>query len=153
LFNTRLTGTDVLVTELVDLNTDDVFLEAPINARFGDTDSALFDSDTLVMPVFLEDLGITAGHSRINYGIPSFGSFMADPVDNIGFQNFPDDFPQLDKTLSADTLKPGVTATGTFDGFESPLLWADMPGTSLNIRRDASAYAADHGMGAMMVHF
>jgi len=28
-----------------------------------------------------------------------------------------------------------------------------MPGTSLTIQRDAASYAADHGMGAMIVHF
>jgi hypothetical protein len=42
---------------------------------------------------------------------------------------------------------------GAFDGNESPLLWQDMPGTSLTVRRDSAAYAADNGQGALLVHF
>jgi subtilisin family serine protease len=150
IFNTRLSATsDVFVAEVFDLNLGEVVDAALINDRFGDTDTALFDSDTLVMPVFIGDLpGISAGHSRIHYGIVSFGQFSGEPVDFAGF-----DPNTGDLTLSADVLNPGVSVAGTFDGFESPLLWADMPSTSLNLRRDAAAYAADHGMGAMMVHF
>jgi subtilisin family serine protease len=150
-FNTRLSDTsDVMVDALYNLNTDEIDDVELINDRFGDVDTALFDSDTLVMPVWLGALsGLSAGHSRITYGIATFGQFSGDPVDLIGFGNV--DF--FDGSLSTDVLNPGVAVFGAFDGNESPLLWADMPGTSLNVRRDAAAYAADHGMGAMMVHF
>jgi subtilisin family serine protease len=149
-FNTRISATsDVFVSEVFDVNLGQVIDAWLINDRFGDTDTALFDSDTLVMPVGIADLpGISAGHSRIHYGIVSFGQFSGNPVDFAGF-----DPNTGDLSLSADVLNPGVTVTGAFDGNESPLLWADMPSTSLNVRRDAAAYAADHGMGAMMVHF
>jgi uncharacterized repeat protein (TIGR02543 family) len=149
-FNTRLSATsDVFVSEVYDLNLGEVIDAWLINDRFGDTDTALLDSDTLVIPVGIDDLpGISAGHSRIHYGVVSFGQFQSDPVDFAGF-----DPNTGDLTLTADVLKPGVAAYGAFDGFESPLLWADMPSTSLNLRRDAAAYAADHGMGAMIVHF
>jgi subtilisin family serine protease len=150
LFNTRLSATsDVFVTELFNVNTSSIDDVELINDRFADTDTALFDSDTLVMPVDLGALsGLSAGSSRIHYGVVSFGQFSGDPVDFAGF-----DPNTGDLTLSADVLNPGVSVAGAFDGNESPLLWADMPSTSLNLRRDAAAYAADHGMGAMMVHF
>jgi subtilisin family serine protease len=150
LFNTRLSATsDVFVTELFNRNTSSIDDVELINDRFADTDTALFDSDTLVMPVDLGALsGLSAGSSRIHYGVVSFGQFSGDPVDFAGF-----DPNTGDLTLSADVLNPGVSVAGAFDGNESPLLWADMPSTSLNLRRDAAAYAADHGMGAMMVHF
>jgi subtilisin family serine protease len=149
-FNTRLSATsDVFVSEVYDVNLGEVIDAWVINDRFADTDTAVFDSDTLVMPVFIEDLpGISDTHSRIHYGIVSFGSFSGDPVDFAGF-----DPNTGDLTLSADVLNPGVSVTGSVDAGNSPILYQDMPGTSLTVRRDAAAYAADHGMGAMMVHF
>jgi subtilisin family serine protease len=150
-FNTRFDGTDILIDETIDLNTGDVLDVELINDRFGDTDTALFDSDTLVMPVFIPDAlpGLSAGNSRITYGVVTFGSFSGDPVDSVGFDSSFD----LDGSLSTDVLNPGVAVFGAFDGNESPLLWQDMPGTSLTVRRDSAAYAADNGQGALLVHF
>jgi hypothetical protein len=152
LFNTRLGGTnDVFVDELYNLNTNTIDDIELINDRFGDTDTALFDSDTMVMPVWIGALpGISAGHSRITYGIASFGQFMSAPVDTIGLGNV--NF--FDGSLTTDPLNPGVAVFG--DPSSAPgslILYNDMPGTSLNVRRDGAAYAADHGMGAMIVHF
>ena len=50
-------------------------------------------------------------------------------------------------------LNPGVAVFGSFDGSSSPLLYADMPATSLTVRRDTAAYAADNGQGVLMVHY
>ncbi len=150
-FNTRLTGTDIFIDETIDLNTDQVVDEELINDRFGDTDTALFDSDTLVMPVETDLLpGVSVGHSRISYGIVTFGQFSTDPVDSVGFNS---GMTALDGSLSTDVLNPGVAVFGAFNGAGSPLLYADSPGTSLTVRRDAAAYTADHGMGALLVHF
>jgi subtilisin family serine protease len=152
-FNTRLSDSDnVFVAEVFDLNLGEVVDAALINDRFADTDTALFDSDTLVMPVFIDDLpGVTAGHSRITYGVVTFGQFSGSPVDSVGFDNNSD----LDGALSTDVLNPGVAVFGDVNASagNSLLLYRDMPGTSLTVRRDAAAYAADHGMGAMLVHF
>jgi hypothetical protein len=57
-----------------------------------------------------------------------------------------------DGTLTTDVLNPGVAVFGSFDGNGSPLLYVDAPG-ALAVRRDAAAYAADHGQGALIVHF
>jgi subtilisin family serine protease len=148
-FNARLPGTDIFVAALEDLKTEDVVDVELINDRFGDTDTALFDSDTLVMPVLSSALaGVSAGNSRITYGVLTFAAFSADPVDSVGLnanQN-------VDGSLSADVLNPGVAVFGSFTGGGSPVLYVDAPGT-LHVRRDAAAYAADHGQGALIVHF
>ena len=151
-FNTRLTGTDVLVDETIDLNSGTVIDIELLNDVLGDTDTALLDSDTLVMPVWIGALaeeGLTTDASRVTYGVLSFGQFASDPVDSVGF----DDSLDLDGSLTADPLNPGVAVFGTWNGSGTPLLYQDMPGTSLTIRRDAASYTADNGMGAMIVHF
>jgi hypothetical protein len=149
-FNTRITGTDTFIDETINLSNGHVVDEELINDRFGDTDSALMDSDTLVMPVETDALpGVSVGSSRITYGVVTFGQFSGNAVDTVGL----DSGGNPDGTLTTDVLNPGVAVFGSFDGNGSPLLYQDMPGTSLTIRRNAASYAADHGMGAMIVHF
>jgi hypothetical protein len=148
-----VTGTDILIDETVNPNTGDIMDEEPVNDQFGDVDTALFDSDTLVMPVDIAALpGISAGHSRITYGVVTFGQFSGDPVDSVGFNNIAVN-TNLNGSLSTDVLHPGVAVFGAFNSTSDPLLYADQPGTSLTVRRDAASYAADHGMGALIVHF
>lgn len=148
-FNTRLSGTDVLVDETVDLQSGDIVDAELLNDSFGDTDTAMFNSDTLVMPVFIATLGASAGHSRIAYGIATFGQFSSSPVDTIGFGSN----SNLDGSLSTDVLNPGIAVYGSFNGSGSPLLYADSPSTTLTVRKDAAAYVSDHGQGVLMVHF
>jgi hypothetical protein len=149
-FNTRLTGTDIFVDETIDLSNGHVVDEELINDRFADTDTALLGSDTLVMPVETDALpGVAPGSTRIAYGVVTFGQFSGDPVDTVGLDSNGDP----DGSLSTDVLNPGVSVFGDFTGDSSPLLYQDMPGTSLTIRRNAAAYAADSGIGALLVHF
>ncbi len=151
-FNTRLTGTDIFVAATEDLSGNVLDVEA-IDDRLGNTDAAVFDSETLVMPVAIGALpGISTTSSRINYGVVSFSTFSPDPVDTAGVQINGNNL-SLDRTLSTDVLKPGVAVFGSFTGVGSPLLYRDMPGTKLHLRRDATSYAADHGEGALIVHF
>src|SRR5579859_2749902 len=150
LYNDRLPSTDVFVSVLVDLATGNVLDVEPIDDRLGNTDAAVFDSDTLVLPVAISKLpGVTAAHSRIDYGVATFSSFSADPTDTIGLSSG----TNLDGTLSTDPLHPGLAVYGSFTGAGSPLVYQDMSGTALQVRRDAAAYAADHGKGALIVHF
>ncbi|MFL6106004.1 MAG: S8 family serine peptidase [Marmoricola sp.] len=151
LFNTRLPDSDVLVTEIVDLSTGESSFEAPINASFGDTDTALFDSDTMVLPVPISDIpGVDADHTRISYAVFSYSPYQGPPVDHIGDV---DDSGHLVDAMSMDVLKPGVAVFGSYDGSQSPFLFPDASSSVLNLRRDAAAYVEDGGMGAMMVHF
>jgi hypothetical protein len=151
LFNTRLPGTDVMIDELIDLNSGEVIDAELINARAGDTDTALMNSNTLVMPVAIGALpGISANTSRIKYGVFSFSPYQGAPVDQVGDIDNNGNFVN---PLTMDVLRPGVSVAGSYDGDASPLLFRDSPGSVLAIRRDAPAYAADHGLGALMIHF
>jgi subtilisin family serine protease len=150
-FNTRLTGTDIMVVNLVDLSNGHTVDTELVNASFGDTDTALFNSDTMVMPVYLGALpGVTSDASRISYSVFSFSPYQGAPVDHFGDI---DNDGNLVGAHSLDVLNPGVSIRGTYDGSNSPLLFRDAPGSVLSIRRDVGAYAADHGLGALLVHF
>ncbi len=144
-FNTRLSdASDVMVTELYDLNAGAITDVELTNASLGDTDTAIFDSDTLVMPVWLGAIpGLASDQSRINYAVYSFSPYQGAPVDSVGDPEW----------LSFDVLNPGVALFGSYDGSASPLLYPDAESSVLNLRRDSAAYAEDGGMGAMVVHF
>jgi subtilisin family serine protease len=152
LFTTRLVaGEDVFVTMLVDLNAVDPDLAVldiePINAELGDVDTAEFNSDSLLMPVAISALpGVGLGHSRIRFGVYGFSGFAAPAVDMIGINPV----GELTNPLSMDVLRPGVTLANPDD---QTILFEDMPNTAVPLRRDAPAYAADKGMGAMFIHF
>jgi subtilisin family serine protease len=151
-FNTRLGGsTDIMVTELYDLNAGEITDVELTNARFGDTDTALMESDTLVMPVWLGALpGLAQNASRIKYAVFSFSPYQSAPVDAVGDIDNGGNFVN---PLSFDVLKPGVAVFGSYDGDASPLLFRDSPGSVLQIRRDVKQYALDKGKGALMIHF
>jgi subtilisin family serine protease len=150
LLNDRLPDTDVFVSVLVDPSTDNVLDVEAIDDRLGDTDAAVFGSDTMVLPVAIAAIpGVSATNSRITYGVVTFSTFAADPTDSVGFtSNF-----DLDGTLSMDVLHPGLAVYGSYTGIGSPLLYGDQSGKAVQVRRDAVSYAADHGQGALIVHF
>ena len=143
-------GADVFVSVTLDLNTGDLLDIELINDAFGDTDTALLDSDTMVVPVAIGAIpGVSEGQSRINYAIQAY-AYKDEPVDTIGTVT-----PEgvMTDSLSFDVLNPGVVLHGTYTGDASPLLYPDSPSAVLKLRRDAEAYQADAGLGAMIVHF
>ena len=150
LFNTRLPDTDIFAAALVNPKTNKVLDVEPIDDRLGNVDAAAFDSDTLVLPVKISALpGVSKKHARIRYGVVAYSSFAHAPVDRVGLTKK----LRIDGTLSTDVLDPGVSVYGAFKVTGSALLYRDASGTRLHIRRDASAYKADHGKGALIVHF
>jgi subtilisin family serine protease len=147
MFNTRLTDTDVLVAETIDLASGDVVDVEPLNAALGDTDTALLESSVVVMPVFNAALGIDPANSRFNYGVLGFTAYQSAPLDTVGVGSG----DSLD--LSFDPVHPGAAVYGAVSQSTSPLLFLDNPTSVLRVDRDAAAYAADKGQGLMMVHF
>lgn len=148
-YNTRLTDEDVFVVNLVDLTQSPakVIDTELLNNRFGNVDTAAFDSDTMVMPVWLdvlEGFGINPANPRINYGFISYTAYSADYVDAVGMD------PQTGKvSLTADLFTPGISVTDA-DG-DGPLV-LDKDAAELTVTRNAASYAADGGQGLMMVH-
>jgi len=145
LFNTTLAGQDVFVSELDDASGNVLDLEL-INARAGDLDTALYDSDTIVLPVLLGALpGVSAAHPRISYGVETYTAFSDNAIDSVGVNP---DTGLLTTPISLDIFRPGLLVSNVGGG---PLLFpAD--GTPV-VRRDVPAYRVDKGLGAMIVHF
>ena len=146
--NSRLPDEDVLVVDLYDLaDTSEPIDTELLNGRSGSLDTAAFDSDTLIMPVWLDvlgDFGIDPSNPRVNYGIVSYTAYSADYVDAVGI-----DPATGAVSLSADLFTPGVSVTDA-DG-AGPLV-LDHDGEQLTVTRNAASYAADGGLGLMMVH-
>ncbi len=168
-YNTRLGSDDIFLSELLDItdpNPANWFVrdDELINDRLGDTDTALFDSDTMVLPVWPAALGrLTAAvngvdapalpgfsrsHSRIHYGVETFGATGF--VDSVGVTS------AGHLTLSTDVLHTGVEVVSP-RMLNVPsvglLLNPDQPSNILTVRRDVAAYNADHGKGALLIHF
>lgn len=143
----------IFVSELSNPATGEVLAETPVNARDGDVDTALFDSDVVLLPVPVSAL---PGNdvSRIHYGLVSRA--MPDdatldgrePLDEIGAR-VSGDSVALVNPFSLDVRRPGLVVTGPV---EDPL-FEDQPGRTLAVRRDAEAYRADGGQGLLMLHF
>jgi subtilisin family serine protease len=179
-YNTRLGAEDIFLSELIDIsdpNPANWFIrdDELINDRFGSTnntisgaDTALFDSDTMVLPVWIEAMGpltvaqngFTApalpgfdrSHTRIHYAVETFGA--SGPVDSVGVNRNTGNLNA--QRLSFDVIRPGVEvfnssiATPPTAGF---LLNTDVAGAKLTVKRNLAAYKADKGSGALLVHF
>jgi subtilisin family serine protease len=147
-YNTRLGSEDVFVTNLYDLATNEVVDTELSDVTFGDVDRAIYDSDVLVMPVWLNALaayGVNADSPRINYGVVSFSNLQNGPVDSVGIGEATGRV-----SLSANVYKPGVSVTDS-DG-AGPLV-VDRSGADLQVTRNGPSYRADGGRGLLLVHF
>jgi subtilisin family serine protease len=165
-FNTRFGSSDLFLSVLVDIqdpNPNNWFVRDArfINDRTGDVDTALFDSDTMVLPVWLGALGGDAGypalpgfdstHTRIHYGILTFGRYGL--VDAIGAA--PNGALNAQR-MTVDLMHPAVEVTNPGIGnvaTDGLLLNPDQNGTVLTVRRDVNVYNADHATGMLLVHF
>src|SRR5690606_5670724 len=87
---------DIFTVETYDLATSQLVDLQAVNARLGDIDTALFDSNTLVMPVSIAALGLSASNSRISYSVMSVLSQTGLTLDVVGG----DDDSNVDGTSS-----------------------------------------------------
>ena len=138
---------DVMVSELIDLTTGDVIDDELLYNRFGDTDVAAYDSDTLFMPLWLDQLsafGINAANPSINFGVAAFSFYSAQAVDYVG----------VDPVTGALGLKANLyePAIQVMDSDDNAPLMADATGGALTVTRDADSYAADGGLGILIAH-
>lgn len=152
-YNSRLDEDDIFVSALYDPaqpageRVVDVQL---VNGRFGNLDSALYDSDVMVLPVSLAKLaeyGVNAENPRVNYGIEGYSYFSSQAIDAIGVNAKTGD---LEDPLSANFHEPGITVADR-DG-DGPLV-EDQPGDELTVTRNIASWNEDRGRGVMMVHF
>ncbi|MEO6086946.1 MAG: peptidase S8, partial [Umezawaea sp.] len=109
--------------------------EQPLNGQYGDVDTNVMDTDVVVLPVSLTALGIDPAQAshRITYTVGTEGNYAA-PGNADGF------IDKITGPLSFDPLRPGLWAQG--DGVAA-LTYAASAGTTLALRRDPVALAAD----------
>ena len=124
-------GTDLLFAYTVDLKTGDTVDVEFANDVSADLDSNVFDTNVVMMPVYLDALGIDAkkASKRITYQVAIDGLYQA-PNDSVI------DFAP---PVSYDPLKPGLRVES---GDLSTLFVAE-PGTSLDIVKDDAALKKD----------
>ncbi|HZC70561.1 MAG TPA: S8 family serine peptidase [Jatrophihabitans sp.] len=173
IYNTRLRAEDIFLSEFLDIthrNNPCIRDDELINDRLGDTDTALFDSDTMLLPMWPAKLGKvqnapcfnggtrdlpalpkwSSTHTRIHYGVQAYGN-LGELVDSAGISR------RGHLTLTTDVIHPGVEAVGFPGVLNSPTIGLvfnpDQPGKVLTARRDVARYNADHGKGLLMVHF
>jgi subtilisin family serine protease len=126
------------------------------NNRLGDVDTAVFDSDVLMLPVsigYLEVAGLDPASPRIDYGVASYSTRS---VDLLGFTGA----GTVDGSLSTNVYEPGVLVAGagiTGDAWGAntvygPLL-QDFDDTEVSVYVDEDSYAQDNGQGLLMLHF
>ena len=111
-------------------------------------DTAVYDSDTLVMPLWanvLDAYGVDAANPTINFGVLSFSAYQSAPVDAVGI-----DPGTGEVSLSANVYEPAIKAT---DQWDSSQLLYDETGAPITVDRDPASYAADGGLGILMTHF
>jgi hypothetical protein len=151
LVTTRNGGTDLVGTVAIDLNSPngDLLQDADgndfwlLNTLDGSFDTDIFDSDSVVMTVPLSALGISPTTRRFNYGVATFSPYHDDAVDRVGLN------AAFEPSLTVDALRPAITAT---DGASSGVMFSDLPGQSLVIRKDVLAYRTDKTQGLLLLH-
>ena len=141
IFATKPTDTDVLIAQTVDLATGDTVALEGINGLFGDVDSNVFDTNVVVLPVRLVDLGIdpNADTSRLTYQVGVAGYYAASD----GLVDF------VPGSMSFDPLKPGLWVQG---GGDPALSYASWPGTALVVNRDAAALEQDGADSLLIIN-
>jgi hypothetical protein len=170
LYNTRLGPTDIFVSVLADItdqNSSFIRDIEPINDRLGDTDTALFDSDTMMLPLWPAALTTEGGGlpplpgfnllaPRIHYGVASFGE--SGLIDSVGLD--PATGLLNGSRMTVDVSRPAVEVTNpnmTNATIPRPtvghILNPDQNGSVVTVRRDVAAYNTDHATGMLMVHF
>ena len=153
LSNTRLGEDDIFISELYDPAKpagQRVVDTQLLNGRFGDTDTALYDSDVMVLPVSLDvlsDYGINEANPRISYGVEAYSYSSGPPIDLIGVSP---DAEELEDPLGANLFEPGIMVTDS-EG-NGPLV-EDQPGDELMVTRNIASWEEDQALGILMLHF
>lgn len=147
----RLPGSDVLVARTRDATTGEVLDVEPLDARWGDTDTGLLDSDTVVLPVRLSALpGLRQSTAEMRYAVwtgPAGGGGVPDArsaFDSIGMV---DGRP----ALPLDVLHPALDIRGGIGG-PAAVAMPEQPGSVLEVRRAPWAYGIWSAGALLLVH-
>ncbi len=145
LYTTRLTDTDVMVAALYDYAADEVTDLQYLNALPGTVDTAIYDSDTVILPLNLAALasaGIDLDNPDVSYAVVGWSEYASLPIDVAGISN------TGDFTLMADLFHPGLRVA---DG-NGASIYPETAGTALQVTRDPQIYGDNDSQGLMLVH-
>ncbi|MET9180525.1 S8 family serine peptidase [Kitasatospora aureofaciens] len=129
----RVRGSDVLVSRALDARTGAELDVQPLNGHWGDTDTALLDSDIVVLPVRLGALpGVKPGHSTVHYSVwaGTTGPGTPDPAGAYSAIGLRGTRP----TVPVDVLHPALTVRAGLTG-PTAMVTPAGPGTVLDVRR------------------
>lgn len=139
---------DLMLTFLLDLETDDIYIQGFVNGLSPEEyDTALFNSNVLVLPVFAEDLGLTAVNSRFNYRVESFSldSSGSEPSASWAIAGREDQTP----TLTFDAAHPGIDTSG--GAIDRPI-YRDLPAEELQLTYNHTALTQSGSRGVLLLH-
>lgn len=147
-FQTGNDQNDLMLTFLWDLETDDFSAQDFINGVSpGDLDTAVFNTNVIILPVFAADLGLTAANSRFNYRVESFGldALTSEPSTGGAITG------RVDQTgtLTYDAANPGIDTT---EGSAGAPVYNDLPGETIEIAYDRAAALASRSKGVLLLH-
>jgi hypothetical protein len=154
-YNTRLSTTDdfdYFLAELIDLRPTsttapihtfgEVLDDQLVNNTDGSFDTNVFNSDSLSLPVsvgVLQDNGLVAdATSKVDYWVESYTA-EAGLVDTVGSSSAP---------MTVSVGSPALAAFGDF----GTMLNDDLPGATLDVRRDDASYTSDKPQGLLLIH-
>ncbi|MFG2818122.1 S8 family serine peptidase [Kitasatospora sp. NPDC048365] len=117
----RLKGSDILVARTLDARTGAELDVQPLNGRWGDTDTDLLDTDTLLLPVRLAALRTPLTSPRYALWTAVSAADPADALDTLGLADGRPTLP-VDLTRSDTLLTPVVPGTFVHPAVPAPLL-------------------------------
>ncbi|MBV9870943.1 MAG: Ig-like domain-containing protein [Frankiaceae bacterium] len=138
LFNTRYTTTsslptDVYVTGLYNTGTGVVTYANYLNNRDGSVPTALFNSDVMTMGTTLASIGLTGATKNLRYQTVTWHGGTKGEESPIHV---------------VDLAHPGLD----FSNGANNTLYRDLPGDGVPVAWNPSYYAAQHGLGVLLLH-
>jgi subtilisin family serine protease len=132
---------DTFITVLCTLNMAGACTSLIPQAFLNGVDSAaintvLFNTNVMVLPVFLSDMGITGMDTRFNYFVATFSRDLSGLVD-------------ITPVRSYDPRNPGIDTAG---GVPGAPLYFDTNRTSMPLPYDAANLMADSSQGLLLLH-
>jgi subtilisin family serine protease len=154
LFNTRLTGTDVFVSALVDPSTGDVIDDGNalwlLNDTDGGVDTNVFNSRVMVLPVLTHYISALAPSGRISYWVDAstIESGLTDSTAKAKFNVLRPGLTVVDGPLLSDSAESNY--------FFGEQFWKDVPTDDstppLTVLRKPTALKSQGGTRLLMLH-
>lgn len=111
-------------------------VDSYINELPATTDTALFNSRVMVLPVAAKDIGLTDASSSFNYSVFSFTNEVNSYVDQV-------------RGLSYNPAAPGLDASGEYEGIPT---WVDTNDSSIPVVYNKANYDANGSKGLLLLH-